>query len=872
MRRRDAAVAFALFGILVASIPAFLGTSRAQAEFGFSTLASTFTDSGGVAGGSLPAGSHPGSWAISLSFDTTGPPGEEHPDGEVRNLRISFPPGMIGTTALLPKCSAADYGADSCPAATRVGTVALLTDELDSLEAPVHLLEPEPGVAVQLGLHVEGGVPVTVDLSISPRPPHNLVAEIANASQGGELFGAVLTLEGVVGGTPFLTLPRNCSSSLAVGFSATSWEVPPRSATGVAPASQTVAGCDSLAYGPELAVNPTTTAAATPSGMDLDLDVPQPGLAAAGGRADADTVAATLALPRGMTLNPPAAAGLTGCTPEELATELPDADPGTGCPPAAKVGVATVITPLFSGPIAGELFLAQPDDPMTAAPGAENPFDSMLSVYLVLRAPERGILLTLPIRIDADQRNGSLTASFPRIPELSLSHLSLRFNSGPRAPLTTPPGCDSHTISYSLMPSSGNPPLRGEVSFPTTSGCDTPFGPDLSAGATAVGAGSAAPLVLELRNDAGAPNLRDLHLTLPPGLSADLTVPTCSEAGAVTAQCAAASRLGYVRIALGTGPEPLWVPAGGEPGADVYLAGPYGGAPFSLVTSVPAKAGPFDLGRMVLHAPLRVDPDTARASVDVSALPQIIDGIPLHYRIIRLVLDRPGFIRNPTSCAPTRVELTAAGIGGASATSFDRFQVSRCAALGFRPRLAVRFSRQLGRNGHPRIDLALNPRTGDASIAAATFDLPPGELLDTRRIRALCRHGLPPERCPAASRIGRAEVRSPLLPMPLRGPIYLRSPGGRYPELLADLRAGEVRLRLHGRTASAPGGRLRIRLGGLPDIPLSGASVTLAGGRRGILANSASLCPRPPRTVALLEGHNGRESRLRPRVQLRGPC
>ena len=35
----------------------------------------------------------------------------------------------------------------------------------------------------------------------------------------------------------------------------------------------------------------------------------------------------------------------------------------------------------------GAIFLAEPDDPATAAAGAENPFDSLLALYLVAKSP-----------------------------------------------------------------------------------------------------------------------------------------------------------------------------------------------------------------------------------------------------------------------------------------------------------------------------------------------------------------------------------------------------------------------------------------------------------------------------------------------------
>lgn len=872
MDGRDIAVALAVVAAVLAFIPAALGTSAARADFGFASLGSSFTDSTGEAPASLAAGSHPQRWTTTLAFNTIGPVGEERPDGALRDLTISLPPGMVGTPALLPACSHLGYLEDACPAATRVGTVGLwLGRKPQPIEAPVYLLEPLRGRAAQLGFRAEG-VPTTIDLSISPRPPFSLRATVTDVSQVAEIFGLTLTLEGEPGGSPFLTLPRSCRL-LETIFTASPWQPPPEAVTAAAGEEQTTAGCGSLAYEPTLAVAPTTSAAASPSGLDLDLDAPDSGIASAGGQAAADTVGATLQLPPGLTLDPPAASGLQSCTPAQLAAELPEPDPETGCPEASEVGTATVATPLFEKPVGGLLYVAEPDRPATARPGAENPSDGLFALYLVLRDAERGVLLSLPIQVDADPATGRLTAGFTQLPELPLSHLSLRFNSGPHAPLSTPPGCAEHAISYSLQPSSGDPPLTGSETFATDSDCGSRFEPSLSAGTVTNSAGSSAPFVLDLRHPATGPNLSSLRLTLPPGLAADFNAAsTCPDSAAALAACPTSSRLGYVRIALGAGADPLWVPAGAEPDSDVYLAGPYRDAPYSLLVSVPAAAGPFDLGQVVLRAPVRIDPDTAQASVELGGLPQILKGVPLHYRAIRLVLDRPGLIRNPTSCEPMRIELTATAATGATESAGDRFQAADCAALAFHPRLSLRLSGGIGRNGHPAIEIVLKPRGPEANLERASLALPAGELVDARRIPPQCPRELPAEGCPAISRLGSATLRSPLLPQPLRGPIFLRAPSRRYPTLVAPLDAGQLRVLLHGRIVSAPGGRLRVLFTGLPDIPVSKATFTVDGGRRGIVVNSENLCGRQPRAAALLRAQNGKERRSRPLVRLRGGC
>jgi len=840
----------------------------AHAAFGFHGVEENFTDPGGSA--MLPAGSHPETWSTDLTFKTTGPPGEEVPDGALKDLHISLPAGLVGAPALLPECPRVDFISETCPVETAVGTVDLAVSIGALPPSTLYLLEPQPGTAAELGLHARG-VPVTIDLSISPSPPYNLVASLTEVSQAAGLFGSTLTLEGTPNGNAFLTLPRSCTAPLQTIFAADSWQSPAMTVLGGAAEPQPAIGCGDLSYSPSLEVAPTSTAAASPSGLDLTLNAPDPGIASPSGRAAADTSSATLVLPPGLTINPPLAIGLTACTPAQLAAETPSSAPGQGCPEASKLGTAEVTTPLFSKPIAGSLFVAEPDDPATPAPGAENPFDSLLAFYLVLRDPERGVLLSLPVRIDADPQTGRLTASFEQIPQLPLDRLELHLNAGPRAALTTPAACGAHRIAYVLTPSSGSAPLLGSDSFTTgAADCNPGFAPNLSAGTSSNAAGRSAPFVFDLARQSGEADLSQFSLTLPTGLSADFAaVPLCSESQATTGDCPAESKVGFARVALGNGTEPLWVPPGAEPGSAVYLAGPYRGAPFSLVVVVPARAGPYDLGTVITRAALRIDRRTAAASVEAGPLPQIIAGVPLHYRDLRIVLDRPGFIRNPTSCAPAAVSASIASVTGTIAAATDRFQAGDCARLGFKPGAAVRLLGPTHRGAHPRLRAVLAPRAGDSNIGGATVTLPSTVLLDSRRIRAICSAPqFSAGRCPAGSLYGHAKAWTPILSRPLEGPVYLRESKTRLPDLVVSL-AGQVDLDLVAHVSTA-GGRLRTTLAGLPDAPFSKVVLTLSGGRRGLLVNSGGLCSGARRAGVDFAGQNGKAHQVNPAVV--APC
>jgi hypothetical protein len=854
---------FLAAGALAVSLP-----SPARAAFGFEALSSSFTASGEVVD-TFPAGSHPESWSLGIALTSVGPASERQPDGALKDLDIDVPPGVVAFPALLPQCSKDDFVENACPLSAVVGSISFVsTDKLKP--AAVFLLEPAAGRAAQLGFHAEG-YPATIDISVAPRPPFGIVVSMTNVTQALGLMGATMTLEGEPHGIPLLTLPRTCAQPLQMRFTAFSWQDPGAGVFGEAPEPQAVGDCQSLSYDPAVAIAPTTSDVASPSGIDMSLDAPDPGIADGGGRAAADTRSMTVTLPPGLTMNPPVADGLAVCTAAQLAAEMPDSSPGQGCPEAAKIGSATVTTPVFTEPIAGSICLGVPEG--SDAPLATGGSASRLALYLILRDARRGVLVVLPLRVEADAQTGRLKVSLDEIPQIPITHLELHLNQGPRAPLSTSAACGPEAIGYSLTPSSGNPPVEGADQFSTGGpGCGARFAPSLSAGTTSAAAGHASPFVFKIEGGAAGPDLSGVEITMPPGLSASFAgVASCADGQAATGDCPAASKVGYVRIALGSGPEPLWVPAGEEPDSAVYLAGPYMGAPHSLVIVVPGQAGPFDLGTVVLRAPITVDPATAQASLSVEGLPQVLAGVPLRYRTVAVVLDRPGFIRNPTSCEPSAITGTAEAADGSTADISSRFQAADCAALSFKPKLSIRLSGGVGRGGHPGVRAVLRADPGGAAISSATVTLPPGELLDLRRLRGFCPRAVAVDRCPKSSLLGHLRLRTPLLDDPLGGSVYLRVPRHRLPEVSAEVRSGGLRFVVDGRV-TARHGRFGIKLGSLPDIPLSEAVLSLPGGRKGIIVNSRSLCGSKKKVAATFTAHNGRRLRLGVRARVEGRC
>jgi hypothetical protein len=850
---------------------AALAAPRAKADFGLNGLGVTFTNEDGSI--ATQAGSHPFAWTTDLGLNThIDPVLGEVPDEDLMALRIRLPPGLIGTPALLPHCSQGDFGAEACPPATAVGKIELRTSlaETEGEAFTLYNLLPRPGTPAELGFNALQ-VPVRIGISISPDPPYNLVASITNVSQAAAFFGSILTIRGSSAGAPFLTLPRSCDSSPSVTFEASSWQHPDEwigagvGVQGVSgpPGPPGFSGCDALGFNPAVNIQPTTAATQATSGLHFSLDAPDEGLTSPTGIAQADLSRIALTLPEGMTVNAAVAGGLGACTPADYARETLASAPGAGCPESSKIGTAKVESPLLEEPISGVLYVAEPDNPATAGSGAENPFDSLLSVYLVLKNQKLGAIVKQATEVEADPATGRLTASIGDIPQLPVSHVELRVREGPRGPLLTPATCGAHAIVYRLTPSSGGPALNGRSAFALDSGCAPQgFSPKLHAGTTKVRAGATSPFVLDLTSPGGEQSLSALSLTLPRGLSAHFgAVPLCPESRAASGACSLESQVGSVDIVIGGGSTPLPIPVAGQPPGAAYLAGPYRGAPFSLVVALRAQAGPFDLGTVVTRTAVYVDPVTARAKLSLDPLPQILDGIPISYRAIHLILDRPGFILNPTNCTETASRATAVSATGMVAPPSDRFQVGGCGHLGFKPKVSVSLLGPTHRGAHPELRTVFALRRGDANVRSAAATLPATELLDSRHIRTVCTVAqFDAGKCPPASVYGHAKAWTRLLDRPLEGPVYLRASRARLPELVASLR-GQIDLDLVSHIDSA-GGRLRTTLQGLPDVPLSKVVLTMRGGKRGLLVNTGGLCSGRPRAAVGLSAQNGKERDL----------
>jgi len=905
----------------------------AAAEYGLKDLSLTFADEGGDP--VLAAGAHPFEMTTSFGIETEtfleGAEEREVASGQTKDLIVQLPPGFAGDPFAVPQCSGPDFATidkphsqPACSSDSAIGIVGIQAEfrsvpagkftPTSYTYAPVYNLVPPPGVAAEFGFLVFN-VPVTVDVVVSKTRPYHLEGRLNDISQFVLLYGSKLTLWGdpanslhdpirghcldaikssgeIVslgncpfegeGDRPFITLPRSCQGPLETLFSADSWEEPLNVVSGIA-VSPGLEGCEELGFDPQIEAETTSASAESPSGLDFELEVNDPNLTDPDQRAGSDIEKVLTTLPEGLTTNPSVAAGLSACSQSQYEEgERLVFDPAAGCPESSKVGSVEVTTPLLRETLNGSIYVARQ---------RENEFGSLLALYMVIRSERLGILIKQAIEITPNPVTGQLSASVEEVPQLPFSRFHLHFREGPRAPLITPQSCGSYEVAAELYPHA-NPsqPVQRtatiEVSSRTGGGACAPPSNErgFSAGTLDPRAGAYSPFVLEISRPDGSQHFSRISTTLPEGLLGRLAgIPYCSEAGITQAKgrsadglgaleltdpsCPSASEVGSVTAGSGAGPSPLHI------GGHAYLAGPYAGAPLSLLIVTPAIAGPFDLGVVAVRTALRVDETTAQVTAVSDPIPTILHGLPLDVRSVAVQLDRPNFTLNPTSCEPKSIVGEVTSTLGQIAPLSQYFQARDCGALGFNPKLALQMKGGVKRTAHPALKATLTyPSGAYANIARAAVTLPAAYIIDNAHISNPCtRVQFNQGACPAKSVLGTATATSPLLDQPLSGPVYFRSNGGEHPlpDIVADLR-GQIHVVVVGDVDSLKVGRevsrIRTTFAHVPDAPVSRFTLSLFGGKRGLLVNRANVCKVPDRMIAKFVAQNGRRSRANPRV------
>jgi hypothetical protein len=836
------------------------------------------------------AGSHPYEATFVVDFNTVMKQGfgsVERADVEARNLTFDLPSGFVGDPNAVPKCPLSQFNANLCPVDSQVGIIsneALGEGFLGSTNivdaVPVFNLVPPPGEPAQFGFTV-AGVQTFVGTSVRSGSDYGIRSQVNNIPDR-DVIGSVLTLWGVPGDpshdhwrvnpgpsglteTAFLTLPTSCKGPQAFSVSVNSWERPgefSRASFLTHDASHQPAGftgCEDLAFAPGITTAPDTTQADHPAGLTVEVKPPVGGLTSGEGLSTANIQDTTVKLPAGFVINPGQAAGLSACPPgrpapgqpgdalttsEERAKGEEDSE-APQCPGSAKVGEVEIETPLLLHSLKGDVYVLPSEPP---------------EVKLLVAASGEGVNVKLVGVVHLDESTGELTTRFEGTPELPFTDFKLSFSGGAQAALATPAQCGVYGPGqgFSADFTSWASPFIADFSpgaaFAITSGpngtaCPSsplPYAPELIAGATTDQAGGFTNFSLLLQRGDGQQRIEKLQFRAPAGLGGMLSVvPLCGEPQARAGTCSSGSRIGHASVASGPGPYPLVLPQPGEPELSIYLTGPYGGAPFGLSIVTPVFAGPFDLGTIVTRAKIEIDPHTAQITVTTDPLPQVVRGVPTDLRLVDAVIDRPGFMFNPTNCDPQAFSGTAwgtpppgAGGPGATAPISSHFGVGSCRSLEFHPKFSVsasgRNSKANGASLTARVSYPSAAQGTQANIGLVKVELPkqlPSRLTTLQKACTLAQFESNPAGCPPASFIGHAVVHTPELPVPLTGPAIFVSHGGEaFPTLTMVLQGDGVTIDLVGSTFIDKAGITSTTFKTVPDAPFSTFELTLPQG------------------------------------------
>ncbi len=702
--------------------------------------------------------------------------------------------------------------------------------------------------------------------------------------EGGQVKGAIAGGRGIPSNspeTPFFQNPTTCGeTSLSTTLGVLGYEGGESEASSPYPATT---DCAQLTFNPSQSIEPTTTAADSPSGAEFRLTVPQ--FESPSVPSPSELKAAVVTLPEGFSFAPNVTNGKLTCSDAQARFGTTEE---AQCPEDSKIGTISVETPVLPAPLPGAVYLGEPK------PG--NRF------RMILAFNGFGVHVKLPGTATPNPKTGQIVISFQNLPQAPFSYFNAHFFGSERGPLDTPTQCGTYEITNEWTPWDSALPNQTSHQFftidegPGGTPCPDgprPFHPGFQAASASNTAAAHTAFSLDLTRQDGEQNLASLKLTTPPGFAATLKgVSYCPEAAIAAAQleshtglqeqanpsCPASSYVGEFTTGAGPGTHPLYLPG------RVYLAGPYQGAPLSFVFITPAVSGGYDLGNVVVREGLDVNPETAQVTTAGAPLPQIFQGIPLRLRSLLVNLNRPGFALNPTDCNPLEVTADVFGSEGAESTAKQHFQVANCDSLSFAPKLTMGLSGSTVRAGNPAVHADISYPSGGsyANISRAAVTLPSTELVDNAHISDPCTRvqftegKVPGEKCPPGSDVGFAKATTPLLEKPVEGPVFLRTGGHKLPDIVAALNGqidvaldghvDTVEEKLHGEKVS----RIRTTFETVPDVPVSNFTLTLDGGNKGLLQNNTNLCKHSLHVTADISGQNGKTANQSPVMST--PC
>ncbi|HEY2334700.1 MAG TPA: hypothetical protein VGH58_06820 [Solirubrobacterales bacterium] len=852
--RRAAGLLLAVSGLFIFVGPA---SSALGAEFGIVPGSFTVRVLDAEGQPETLAGSHPDLLQLNFALNLEGT--------TARDLEFELPPGLGGNPAAVPRCPRAVYeNEEECSPESQVGIFEVGFSGGLKVKLPLFELEPRPGQFISFGSTPAVNLPLSSEIRPSDFGITLKSDELPEEpiSEGHfELWG--VPADHQVGTTiprlPLLTLPATCGPMDFTFRTRSRLEGAP-SLSASTDTGAPLAGCGELSFDPGLGLQLSEPLADSPTGLRMDLVVPEE--AAGSERADAPIENVTVELPSGVGVSPGGAVGLVACTDAQLG--LGNSAAAT-CPQQSKIGTAEFASPALGGSVDGTIYLGQ-----------EHPGERFRN-FVVASVP--GIALKFVSTLRVNPATGRLSTVIRGLPEVPIQRIGLAFDGGPRALLASPLTCGPTVALARFEPYGGGPAVESSASAAIASRTPgspctgaAPFSPQLSTADSTPQAGRPATFSTTLHRAPGEQLPRSFSVTLPEGMTPRLgTIQPCLTAGA----CPNESRVGSVLAEIGSGASVA--PLHGS----VYLTGPYRRAPFGLLMEFRAAIGAFDLGSIALRAGVELDGSTGRLTVSTAGLPDEFEGVPIRFQTIALNMDRQGFIRNPTSCSKLSTDAVLESQGGASATATSPLQLRGCDKLGFKPsvRMAFTGSGQLHKGGAPTLRVTARLRPKDTNLRGMTLSLPPLLRFGIGNSKEICsRHDAREGACPSGSAVGTASVRTPLLAKPLNGSVYMVQPAsdGGLPDMWVSVAAMGVRMELRNRTVAAPGGRFVTKMGGLPDLPLSTFTMRLGGSKTGIFTLAVGPCrggsPRRFRSDVEVRGQDGARRSFEAPIGMKPHC
>jgi hypothetical protein len=909
----------------------------AEHERGPAGISEFNVDATGPAGEAVTqAGGHPHFLTTTVQFHNMFVEGVIEPTKPVeaiKDLVFYLPLGMLGNPAITDLCPASivetRFGKTGCPLSSRVGTILPMISGFVFADSPdpthahgIYSVAPEQGYVAEFAFTDNNYTFFTYVNVVRRNGAYMLRVAVPGVPPIAYLIGMVATFYGdvqerylrgeeefVFDRGSFLSDPTDCGEgprAREASIAVNTWEHPdpalPISAS--APVFSAVDGCELLGFSSKLAVSPETTRADAPSGYEFGFEFPQAPNGPSG-LATPPERDVSVTLPEGTTVSPSSADGLRACQEtgvDAINIEGPESEavaadglerPVAGrCPLASQVATVEATTPLLREALTGHVFLAAP---RCGGVGQHECSDQdardggLFGLYLELEAPNAGVVIKLEGHASLEPGTGRITAVFDDAPQFPVSKLVVKLKRGPHAPLANPQGCGAASTSATIVPwsepatAASTPSSVFSVDWDGAGGAcpaSMPFAPAFVAGTVGQAAGSTSPFSLTLTREDREQNVLSLTSTLPKGLLANLSrVARCPEPQASQASlvaCPAASGIGTVAASVGPGSDPYQVTG------KVFLTGPYNGAPFGLSVVVPAVAGPFNLGDVLVRVALFVDPRTLQVTAQSAELPGELDGVPLRIRTLEVTLDAHEFTLNPTSCAQLSVTGEVRSRTGATAAVASPFATSGCKNLAFKAALSGSTQARSTKADGTGVKIKVAyPSGGEANLAKLVLSFPKQLPVRLETLRQACRAATfeaNPAACPAASNIATATVHTPLLSQPVVGPAYLVSYGSaKFPDVVFVLQGEGITLELDAQSVVSKGGVLTATAPAVPDAPFSAFESTFPAGRYSMFTSTksttlaeASQCGESLRAPVTMLAQNGAEVNENPKLAITG--